>query len=218
MALHLILKLTSMNKTSFIFFVFTVLSTAVFAQESRSMLEWNEFYRLSWSDFEGAPVEGTFGDAGTAVHIKAKPYYSGDALKYDVYAYFNRAKSWARDTSASLLAHEQLHFHIAELYARKIRKKIAALSAAGNNDIEVYNSAIRKILQESNEVDEQYDLETLHGALPKKQAAWEKKVHEELLLLKDYRKKKTVIGVRKLKERPLIFSKRRKPKTAVAHL
>jgi hypothetical protein len=208
-----------MKKVTYLFFLMSLCaSSAAFSQASKSLLEWNEYYRLSWEDFQGKAADGTFGDAGTAVHIKARPFYSGKEIKYDVYAYFNREKSWARDTSASLLAHEQLHFHIAELYARKIRKKIDALAAQGVNDIDVFNAAIKQILTESNEADEQYDLETLHGALPKKQAAWTVKIHEELSLLNDYKKKKRIIGVRKLKEKPHIFSFPKKAKMALARL
>lgn len=157
-------------------------------------LSWNEFYKLQWDDFQGEPDEQSLGDAGTAVMIKAKPFLVKNRIKYDVAAIFNRRKSWVRDKSASLLAHEQLHFDIAELYARKIRKKIAEMNERGINDIKVYNAAIHQLLLESNEVDERYDLETLHGAMSKKQAAWVRQVKDELAQLKAYRKTKRVIG------------------------
>src|SRR5688500_10574962 len=157
-------------------------------------LSWNEFYKLQWEDFQGEPDERSLGDAATAVKIKAKPFLVKDRIQYDVVAVFNRKKSWARDQSASLLAHEQLHFDIAELYARKIRKKISELNGRGVNDIKIYNAAIHELLQESNEADQQYDLETLHGAMTRKQAVWTKKVKEELAELKRYKKARRVIG------------------------
>jgi hypothetical protein len=205
-----------MNRLHYIFLFSIIFSTTSFAQQPQSLLEWNEYYTLGWEDFQGRPAEGTFGDAGTAVHIKAKPYYVGKEIRYDVYAYFNREKSWKRDTSNALLKHEQLHFHIAELYARKIRKKIDVLSAAGTNDIDTYNAAIKQLLLESNEADERYDYETLHGAISKKQAAWEKKVLEELSQLDDYKKKKRVLGVRRLKKHPHIFAGKKQQKTIIA--
>jgi predicted secreted Zn-dependent protease len=159
-------------------------------------IEWNEFYKLQWHDFQGERGESSIGDAGTAVQIKAKPFYVKDKIEYDVYAYFNRKKSWSTDKSDALLAHEQLHFDIAEWYARKIRKKIKQLRSSGVNDVDIYNSHIRVLLEESNEVDMQYDMETLHGAMAKKQAAWKKKVSEALEDLSDYKKSKRVIGSR----------------------
>lgn len=160
----------------------------------RQELSWNEFYKLRWDDFQGKPDENSESDAGTAIAIRAKPFLVNKKVKYDVVAIFNRSKSWVRDRSPSLLAHEQLHFDIAELYARKIRKKVKELNAQGVNDIDTYNKAIRELLTESNKADEQYDLETLHGALGRKQAAWADKVERELTSLTVHRKTKQVIG------------------------
>lgn len=157
-------------------------------------LSWNEFYKLQWDDFQGDPDKNSLGDAATAVSIKARPFLVKKEIDYDVVAIFNREKSWARDKSSSLLAHEQLHFDIAELYARKIRKKIDELKDRGVNDIKVFNTAIHALLQESNEVDMNYDVETLHGALSKKQEYWTKHVKEELAKLGQYRKVRRVIG------------------------
>src|SRR5687768_2492955 len=98
-------------------------------EPEEDVISWNEFYKLQWHDFQGEPGEDARGDAGAAVQIKAKPFLVKKEIKYDVVALFNRNKSWARGQSTTLLAHEQLHFDIAELYARKIRKKIKELAA-----------------------------------------------------------------------------------------
>jgi predicted secreted Zn-dependent protease len=183
-----------------VFYWILLFVPASFAQSQTASLEesdfisWNEFYKLQWHDFQGEPDEHSIGDAGTAVKIKAKPYLIKNEVRYDVYALFNRNKSWARDQSAALLAHEQLHFDIAELYARKIRKKINKLNDNGVNDVKTFNAAIQELLYESNEVDERYDLETLHGALSKKQAAWAEKIKEELISLQHYKKPKRIIN------------------------
>lgn len=158
------------------------------------VLLWNEFYKLQWYDFQGEPGEESIGDAGAVVQVRAKPFLVRKEIKYDVVALFNRKKSWARDVSPELLAHEQLHFDIAELYARKIRKKVKELQGRGVRDLKTFNTAIHELLLESNEVDRQYDMETLHGALTKKQAAWVSKVREELKSLERYKKKKRIIG------------------------
>lgn len=188
--------------TRFIIIMFLSLSfPRAYAQPAgdpeNALLSWNEFYKLQWHDFKGAPGEEARGDAGTVVLIKAKPFMVKKEIKYDVAALFNRNKSWARDHSPSLLAHEQLHFDIAELYARKIRRKIRELRNKGVNDVKTYNAAIEQLLIESNEVDRQYDIETLHGALSKKQAAWSEKVSEGLSSLNRYKKAKRIIGGRR---------------------
>jgi Bacterial protein of unknown function (DUF922) len=164
------------------------------ADASLDELAWNEFYKIQWEDFQGVPNKNSMGDAGTAVQIKAKPFLVDKEIHYDVVAIFSRTKSWSRDQSASLLAHERLHFDIAELYARKIRKKIKELRDSGVNNIKTYNRAIHELLLESNQADQQYDLETLHGALSKKQRVWTESIKEELADLSRYQKSRRVIG------------------------
>ncbi|HEX8037663.1 MAG TPA: DUF922 domain-containing protein [Chryseosolibacter sp.] len=178
-------------KKSLSFFLLFV-SICVCAQPAghspADLLAWNEFYHLRWDDFRGQPGEDAIGDAGTAVQIKAKPFRIKNVVRYDVVALFNRRKSWSRDQSPALLDHERLHFDIAELYARKIRKRIAQLHEAGVNDVKTYNAEIEELLTESNEVDYQYDIETLHGALSRQQAEWSQKVKTGLKKLEQYRK------------------------------
>ncbi|WP_185152635.1 DUF922 domain-containing protein [Fulvivirga aurantia] len=147
---------------------------------------WNASNKLQWSDFEATNDDSRFGDAGTAVKIVAKPYYEKRRLYYNVFALFNKKKSWASDVNDRLLAHEQLHFDLAEVYARKIRKKVAELRRSKVKDLKIYNKAVKKILEESNQADELYDHQTLHGALPKNQITWEKKVARQLMELQDY--------------------------------
>jgi Bacterial protein of unknown function (DUF922) len=165
--------------------------------ELREVIEWNEYRPLTWEDFLGKRAEDAAGDAGTFVQIKAKPYLVKDQVRYDVSAIFVKNKSWSDAQTKELLAHEQLHFDIAELYARKIRQVVAELSEAGEDDVKDYNRAIQKLLHESNEVDIQYDMETLHGAMQNKQAEWSKDVKEQLKALAQFKKHKKVISADK---------------------
>jgi hypothetical protein len=170
--------------------------THLHAQEAAinlASLAWNEFYKLSWKDFKGQPTENAAGDAGTVVQIKAKPFMVKDKIQYDVQTFFDREKSWKRAEAPELLAHEQLHFDLAELYARKIRQKIAELQKAGVTDVKSYNLEVQKLLTESNEVDMKYDIETLHGALDKKQAEWADSIKKELSQLSKFKKPKRII-------------------------
>src|SRR5687767_8341950 len=126
----------------------TNVQTQPAADPGTESISWNEFYRLQWHDFQGKPGDESIGDAGAVVQIKAKPFIVKKKINYDVVALFNKRKSWTRDQSDALLAHEQLHFDIAEVYARKIRKKIEELNRRGVNDIKTYNAAIHELLLE----------------------------------------------------------------------
>ncbi len=171
-------------------------------------LEWNEYYKLTWDDFQGIPSAESYGDAATSVQIKAKPFYIKDEIHYDVYAYFNREKSWKRSQTPDLLLHEQLHFDIAELYARKIRQEIDRLKRMNVNDVDKINAAVRALLEESNRIDVQYDAETLHGSISKKQKYWSDRVRSDLAALDAFKKTRRVIGARRHRRNDHLFASR----------
>ena len=179
-----------------LFFVPFLFAASAFGQPfgGSEILEWNEYYYLRWDDFQGEPTAESIGDAGAVVQIKAKPYLVKKQVHYNVYAYFNQSKSWARDKSRELLAHEQVHFDIAELYARKIRKLISEMQRRHVKDVSEYNAAIHRLLEESNEYDRLYDIQTLHGAITKKQEEWTRKVKSELESLDEFKKKRRIIS------------------------
>jgi hypothetical protein len=163
----------------------TLLLIAATSHSVTDAFLWSE-RKLTWDDFRGIPDPESHADAATAIRIKAEPFYKKRKLHYRVSAWFVPSKSWCRFKTDELLAHEQLHFDIAELYARKARKKVIELEQAGETDIDAYNSALQTILNESNEVDSDYDRETMHGSLPRAQASWRFKVDVEMMLLRAY--------------------------------
>ena len=182
-----------------LFLAACVTFTAASSQQSSRVgesIEWNAYYELGWHDFQGEPTEEAIGDAGSVIKITAKPYKIKNTIYYEVAALFLKNKSWSRDQSSTLLEHEQLHFDIAELYARKIRQKVSELNRRDVKDLAVYNTEVKKILDESNQVDWNYDIQTLHGALPKKQEEWKRKVSDELKAFEKFKKQKRIITAR----------------------
>jgi hypothetical protein len=167
-------------------FIALAFCTSWTTPSTETFIAWNEYDKLSWTDFRGHANEYSHADAATAVHISAKPFRKGKRLFYTVDAYFIPEQSWYRSRSSSLLAHEQLHFDIAELYARKARKKISELRQMGITDVHEYNREIKRILQESNKVDARYDHNTLHGSIGSRQKKWEAEIHQELKVLKAF--------------------------------
>lgn len=174
--------------------VIVLFFSLTFSYSEDEYIEWNPFYQLQWDDFRGEPAPGARGDAGAVVKIQAQPYRIKDEVFYDVKALFNRDKSWVRDGSDILLKHERLHFDLAELYARKIRQRIEQLKHDHVKDISVFNAAIRELLDESNEVDIRYDVETLHGAMSRQQKKWNLSVCDELKAMEHFARKRKVIG------------------------
>ena len=95
--------------------------------------------------------------------------------------HFKKKESWTRNTdSEQLLAHEQLHFDVTELYARKLRKKLSELKdpcSKGASKVQgIYNSNF----DELHEYQASYDKQTKHGINKKEQAKWVETVAKEL--------------------------------------
>ncbi len=151
-------------------------------------VKWHKQPVLGWSDFLGPVNKSSAGDAASTVSIRVQPIRKSGRVTYAVDAIFHRNKSWCKAPTDHLLRHEQLHFDIAELYARLVRKKIEELQRSGVRDRKVYQQAIRRILEESNAADLKYDSETLHGAHHDVQERWRNDVHFEIMALGRYRR------------------------------
>jgi len=84
-----------------------------------------------------------------------------------------KSKSYIRENAPYVLKHEQLHFDITELYARKLRqmmhetdfKKVKNISAEISK---MYN----RVMADENKEQNKYDKDTEHGLNAAKQQVW----------------------------------------------
>ncbi len=146
---------------------------------------WKKDIKLNWGNFQGIPDTTSSHSASTSSGIDFSYIEQGIYISFDFSTYFDQSKSWSKiqDQTHRLLAHEQLHFDISELTARKIRRdcfefktESKAFGAVVNivKDIYTKNNLLKKSLNQ------QYDLETEHGTIVEKQIEWEKKIALEL--------------------------------------
>lgn len=172
----------------FIFIICTSVTkySTVEDQEDDRIL-WSSKRQLIWDDFEGDVPETKepFVAAMTGYSIKLHYKRIDDIiLNYKIENYFIKNKSWTITADTQTLAHEQLHFDIAELYARKIRKLFDSLMLKKINNfdsyIDIYNSNISKCDRFQYLYDHQV------SGNNKNQQEWRKKVGAELLRLKKY--------------------------------
>ena len=181
-----------MKKWIFIigFLLFTV--TEVFSQLPENKMIWRE-KALTWNDFKGFPEPENLFHANTNSGIS----YSWSLRSteeevdflYTVETYFYPDLSWVKPGKKSnyLLSHEQLHFDITELHARKLRKAMNNYKLPVQEKIK---SELRKIYRDiefsRKQMQEQYDRETDHSQNSTTQRTWEIFVSSELEKLKDF--------------------------------
>jgi hypothetical protein len=158
------------------------------AQEVDTLKYWSSSDKLKWTDFQGKipSTELTSSTRAVCPHeIIVSPYREKGALNYRVELVFLKKLAWGKDTSRYTLSHEQLHFDIAELYSRKLRKSINDVKArSGSTDD--FKMVIEDILSSESKAQVDFDQETAHGIYQTKQLEWAKKVAKELDELKKY--------------------------------
>lgn len=172
--------------------LFTVLSlfifsTCAFAQAESDTIYWSPCYKLKWDDFKGTPDTPSKYGAVSRPGIKYYLSANEDSFNVRVICFFIKSKSWSKlKSSDTLLMHEQIHFDIAELFARKLRKAFAEYKfnyATVGKDIDKL-FLLNK--QERAKMDTLYDKETDFSRNRKQQLLWNKKIKPELDKLKKY--------------------------------
>ena len=88
--------------------------------------------------------------------------------------------------TAALLRHEQLHFDITEVYARRLRQKLASVSIPCADLGPTFERLSKGVYADWAKAEDQYDLDTKHGLQPAQQARWEAQVQQQLLELADF--------------------------------
>ena len=158
---------------------------SVVAQNTVETIPWSEERRLTWDDFKGEIPENAMAAAITASGISYK--YSANLmfnevnLDFEVNTFFYPMGSWYKPAlcDSVVLSHEQLHFDITELFARKMRKKLRQSTFSDNVKAEVRN-IYNSILKELNDYQERYDWETDFSRKPLAQKRWVERVKAQL--------------------------------------
>ena len=148
---------------------------------------------MGWDDFKGRPRRNT-GEpsAVTDTGFRAQLECRNGALDIRVEAEFYINSSWVKPgrKSAELLRHEQGHFDITELYARKMRKAIRE-AKIGCEDDRRAEAAGKKIFEELDreweKEEKRYDVETGDGTELGKQKEAEVRIGREMGALSGYR-------------------------------
>jgi hypothetical protein len=165
-------------------------------KEPSSLICWQENIKLRQRDFQ-AKVNPYSQDS--TVTANAAPELSVNGFideqgknNYLVQCAFNKTRAWFGDTTSVMvfviLAHEQIHFDIAELIARKLRMKISQSYKAGKDVFAPEIQAdIEHLLGVSDGMQDLYDRETNHGLIVSQQKRWGALIASELNKFRAYK-------------------------------
>ncbi len=148
-------------------------------------ITWNEDRKLTWADFKGVPngplAYVASSNTGVSFSYSYRERNGVGEIKFAVLSYFYPNLSWYRSSKVSdyILAHEQIHFDISELHARKLRQRLAVIP----HDREFKSKAetLYEIIEaDRREMQLQYDVESDHSNANEEEFLWRAYIAEQL--------------------------------------
>jgi len=168
--------------------------TSIQDDNASDTLIWQPETKLNWDDFLAeAPNRNSFA-AFTYTLINME--YSATITEgkvipsFKIYAAFNRRRSWVKNQKEArtpeILAHEQAHFDISEITARRLRKALLTETYSRKSLEQKINSIYQVTVQAGDEMQALYDQESDHGLNKAQQLKWSNRVKNELSELANY--------------------------------
>lgn len=180
------------NNYPFRILLFTLLTTLLFSNTvlAQKKIRWFDNKPLKWSNFKG----NVDGSSKYAALTASGIYYSYETTKdgeliFTIESHFDPKNSWVKKEKKNdkLLEHEQRHFDITELYARKLKKEISEREFSYSKSLQKkLNKLYQNWVGRLNTEQKSYDKETKHHLNQEGQKKWNKRINAELDKLKDY--------------------------------
>lgn len=163
-------------------------ATTVQAQPPKApqTLQWRPDKKLNWNHFQATsdPSSAYHALSSTGISLSATSKIFRDDIEVDfkIYCFFNPQESWVKSGkhSPALLAHEQLHFDIAEVFTRKLRKQLNNIRFHHRDYQQQIDETFEALLDEMDDIHTRYDRETEHGINATSQAKWNHMVQKKL--------------------------------------
>ena len=160
--------------------------TATGQGKNEELITWNEGQKLTWADYKGKPKENSDAAASTATYLGFEFNVGKNGFDYKITCTFSKTKSWGLHKTDYILTHEQGHFDIAEIFARKLNKLMQEYKFNKDSFKEDLKEIYQSIAFEKDAFQNQYDEETNHSIKREKQAEWLKKISDLLQELAEF--------------------------------
>ena len=157
-----------------------ILPLLVISLPDDDYIKWQEDRRLTWDDFKAEPQKLGSTAAMTTTHLSFAYNVTNGKVTYKIDCRFEKNKSWGLVKNDWILKHEQGHFDIAEIFARKLNKLTNEYQfnrASFQKDLDII---YKSVVDEKEKFQQQYDDETDYSRHKPNQEAWLKKIELEL--------------------------------------
>jgi hypothetical protein len=164
-------------------------TAAIYAEKKKTDAEyipWVPAYRLTWDDFLCAPQRNTDAVASTSTALGIAYQITNGKLTYQITCKFSKQKSWVLVKTPYILAHEQGHFDITEIFARKLYQVLQTYRLNRPTFQEDINTIYESIVNAKEAFQAAYDKETDHSRNRRKQAEWLERIDTLLMQTQPY--------------------------------
>jgi hypothetical protein len=174
----------------------SIASEAPLSELPPETIPWSAARPLRWTDFRAQPAVGTGAAALTTTTISLRVACSGDLFGFDVTAVFFPGRSWVDrrlfvEPGSDLwgLRHEQTHFDLTEMHARRARQFLSSLARPCDRTPSQLSELGDRFVNEAQDAQDRYDRETIHGRDGTAQRRWDAQVAQQLAALAAFERK-----------------------------
>src|SRR5258705_3722705 len=167
--------------------IFLAVANLSFGQsKNEELLDWSASRKLTWNDYKASPDPNSDAAASTTSYLAIEYNITSSSFGYKIQSMFSKTRSWGLHKTAYILSHEQGHFDIAEIFARKLNKEMSEYKFNKRTYQQDLNKIYNEILDEKEKMQNDYDKETNHSIKKEKQEEWLKKITKMLEENKDF--------------------------------
>ena len=149
-------------------------------------IKWQESRRLTWEDFKAEPMKLGNTAAMTTTHLGFAYNVSNGKVTYRIDCRFEKNKSWGLVKNDWILRHEQGHFDIAEIFARRLNRLTSEYQFNRTSFQKDIDGIYRSVVDEKEKFQQHYDDETDYSRNKTNQEEWFKKIEAELKQSKNW--------------------------------
>ena len=150
-------------------------------EENKEVIPWVPERRLTWEDFLCDPKTTSDAVASTSTSLGIAYQIERGHLTYTITCHFSKHKSWGLLKTDYILAHEQGHFDITELYARKLYQALQDYKFERKSYRKDINEIYKAIVKEKEDMQAAYDGESDHSRNRRIQYEWLEKIDQMLV-------------------------------------
>lgn len=149
-------------------------------KEANEFIPWSNEKLLCWDDFLCDPKKGTDAVASTSTSLGIAYQMQDGQLTYDITCSFSKDRSWGLMKTDYILAHEQGHFDITEIFARKLNEALQNYQFNKRTFKKDISEIYQSVVKQKEEYQKMYDGETDHSRNKKVQYDWLEKIQQLL--------------------------------------